>query len=89
MKVPGHRLIPHAATGTCTCGWRDAAANRDDVRSHYRDHLHQVAPATLTLAELRRRAAGMPRRRQASRGDVIAWLREHRPQALDPVNYWR
>lgn len=89
MKVPGHRLRPQGSAGTCVCGWRDTAATRDDVRAHYRAHLDQVAPAALTLAELRQRATGMPDRRQASRADVITWLDEHRPQALDPTSYWR
>ena len=82
-------MIPRAATGRCTCGWQDAAVNRDEVRFHYRDHLVEVAPAALTLAELRRRATGMPHRRAAGRDEVVAWLTEHRPQALDAANYWR
>lgn len=89
MKVPGHRLRPQGSAGTCACGWCDTAATREEVRAHYRAHLDQVAPAALTLAELRRRAIGMPERRQASRADVLAWLTEHRPQALDANNYWR
>lgn len=89
MKVPGHRLTARGAAGSCTCGWDGTAATRDDLRSNYRDHLQRMAPSALTLAELRRRAAGMPQRRQASRTEVTGWLRENRPQALDSANYWR
>jgi hypothetical protein len=36
----------------------------------------------LTVAVLRDRATGMPHRHQAKRAELIAWLQEHRPEAL-------
>lgn len=36
----------------------------------------------LTLTDLRRLAAGMPYRKEASRAEVLAWLAQYRPDVL-------
>ncbi len=39
-----------------------------------------------TITELRRAAAGMPYRDEAKKAEIIAWLREYRPEALEELS---